>query len=214
MNLIFDLDGTLIDSVPDIHAASNALLADEGLGTLDLPTVRSFVGKGVPHLVECLLGAHDIHDPARAARMTRAFGARYEKAVGLTHPFSGVPEALSHLREAGHKLAICTNKPVAPARAVLRHLGLLDQFVAVIGGDSTPKRKPDPAPLYLALEACGDGPALYIGDSEVDAECAENAGVPLLLYTQGYRSTPVEQLTHSAAFDDFAALPDLVRARA
>lgn len=212
MNLIFDLDGTLIDSVPDIHAVSNRVLTAEGLDALDITTVRGFIGKGVPHLVTCLLDAHAIHDPARAARMVSAFGAIYESAVGLTVPYPGVPETLTDLRDNGHRLAICTNKPVAPARAVLRHLGLLDHFCAVIGGDSAPERKPHPAPLHLARKACGDGPALYIGDSEVDAECAENAGLPLLLYTQGYRKTPVEKLTHAAAFDDFAALPGLVRA--
>ena len=210
MILIFDLDGTLIDSVPDIHKTSNEVLAAEGLAPLDLPTVRSFIGRGVPHLVERLLGAHGIADPARVARMISAFGARYEDAVALTRPYDGVAEALAALAAQGHVLGICTNKPVAPARAVLRHLGLLDPFAAIIGGDSAPQRKPEPEPLHLAIAACGGGPALYIGDSEVDATCAAAAGVPMILHTEGYRHTAPEALPHVALFSDFAALPGIV----
>ncbi|MFB2531459.1 phosphoglycolate phosphatase [Paracoccus sp. p4-l81] len=213
MIVLFDLDGTLIDSAPDIHAASNEIMAAEGFPPLDLATVRSFVGKGVPNLVTRLLAAHGIDDPARAARLVSAFGARYETAVGLTQPYPGVPAALDALRAGGHVLGICTNKPVAPARAVLRHLGLLDHFAVVIGGDSAPERKPDPAPLHLAHQACGGGPAVFVGDSEVDAECADRAGMDLLLFTGGYRKTPVAELPHAAAFDHFDELAGLVGAR-
>ena len=210
MILIFDLDGTLIDSAPDIHQTSNEVLAAEGLGPLDLPTVRSFIGRGVPHLVGQLLGAHGVTDPARVARLISDFGARYENAVTLTRPFDGVAAALDALTAQGHVLGICTNKPVAPARAVLRHLGLLDRFAAIIGGDSAPQRKPDPEPLHLAIAACGGGPALYVGDSEVDAACATAAAIPLILYTEGYRKTPAEALPHVALFSDFAVLPEIV----
>lgn len=212
--VVFDLDGTLIDSAPDIHATANAVLAAEGMGALDLPTVRGFIGHGVPHLVTRLLGAHGIADEARAARMVAAFAPIYEQAVGLTTVYPGAAEALAALRARGHVLGLCTNKPVAPARAVLRHLGLLEFFAAIVGGDSAPRRKPDPAPLRMAIAACGDGPALYVGDSEVDAETARAAGVPLILYTKGYRRTPAEDLPHVAAFDDFVALPGIVAAQA
>lgn len=212
MIVIFDLDGTLIDSAADIHATANAVLASEGLAPLDLQTVRGFVGRGVPHLVGCLLAAHNITDRARQARMEARFASLYDDAVGLTRPYPGVPEALETLRGAGHVLGICTNKPVSPARAVLRHLGLLDHFTAVIGGDSCPRRKPDPLPLWQARADCGGGSSLMVGDSEIDAECAAAAGIPLLLFTRGYRRTPVEDLPHARAFDDFATLPDAVKA--
>lgn len=214
MIVIFDLDGTLIDSVPDIHRTANAVLADEGLGALDLPTVRSFIGHGVPHLVGCLLGAHGISDEARAQRMIAGFAARYEDAVGLTRLYDGAAEALAALAAQGHVLGLCTNKPVAPARAVMRHLGILDAFAAVIGGDSAPTRKPAPEPLWMAIEACGGGPALYVGDSEVDAACALAAGVPLAVHTEGYRKTPAEEFTHVGLFSDFADLPGIVAAHA
>lgn len=209
--LIFDLDGTLIDSAPDIHAASNTVLAEEGLAPMTLPEVRSFIGHGVPHLVACLLTAAG-QDPAgpRHARLVARFTEIYEDAVGLTVPYPDVVTALEALAAEGHRLGICTNKPLVPALAVLRHLGL-DRFFAVVkGGDSHPLKKPDPAPLLAALEALGTGPALYIGDSEVDAECAHRAGLSFLLFTEGYRKVPVESLPHAAAFRDFAALPALV----
>lgn len=210
MIVIFDLDGTLIDSAPDIHATANAVLRTEALGELDLPTVRSFVGRGVPTLVERLQGAHGIKDTAQHGRMVAAFGKLYDDAVDLTLPYPGVEAALAALRDQGHVLGICTNKPISPARSILRHLGLLDYFSVIIGGDSCPQRKPDPAPLLLAIAACGNGPTVYVGDSEVDAECAAAAGVPMILFTQGYRHTPADQLPHAATMDDFADLPDLL----
>ncbi|WP_112874624.1 phosphoglycolate phosphatase [Paracoccus endophyticus] len=214
MIVIFDLDGTLIDSAPDIHKTANEVLAGEGLGPLDLPTVRSFIGHGVPHLVGRLLGAHGIADEGRAARMVSRFGARYEGAVGLTRLYPGAAEALAALVAQGHRLGLCTNKPVAPARAVMRHLGILDHFTAIIGGDSAPQRKPDPEPLQMAVAACGGGPAVYVGDSEVDAACAAAAEVPLIVHTEGYRKTPVEAFRPVAVFSDFAALPGIVAAQA
>jgi phosphoglycolate phosphatase len=121
-----------------------------------------------------------------------------------------VPAALTALAAAGHRMAICTNKPYGPTLAVLRHLGLFGHFAAVIGGDSLPQRKPDPAPLHETVRLLGGGPVLFVGDSEVDAETAINAGIPFLLYTEGYRKAPVADLPHAAAFDDFAALSALV----
>lgn len=209
--LIFDLDGTLIDSAPDIHAASNAVLAERGLAPLNLAQVRSFVGLGVPHLVRCLLraSAADADGPLHA-ELVAAFSARYEVAVTLTALYPGVREALTALSAKGHPLGICTNKPLAPTRAVLAHFGILEMFGTVIGGDSLTVRKPHPAPLLACLEALGGDAALYIGDSEVDAETARAAGLRFALYTKGYRKAPVAALPHDAAFDDFALLPELV----
>ena len=212
MNIVFDLDGTLIDSAPDIHATANAVLADEGLAGFDLATVRGFVGRGVPHLVDSLLRAHGIEDPARAARMAENLIARYEDAVTLTQPYPAAEAALQALQGAGHRLAVCTNKPLAPAMAVLRHLGLAQYFDVVLGGDSGLPRKPDPAPLFETLRRMGDGPAAYVGDSDVDAATAQAANLPFFLFTEGYRHAPAESLPHRASFSDFADLPELIRA--
>jgi phosphoglycolate phosphatase len=213
VSVIFDLDGTLIDSAPDIHATANRVLADEGLAAQSLAEVRSFVGRGVPHLVARLLeAAGEPPDPARQARMVAAFLGHYETAVGLTQAFPGAPEALDRLAAAGHRLAICTNKPEAPTRAVLRHLGLDHHFPVVVGGDRLAQRKPDPAPLLLARRENGGGPALFVGDSEVDAETAAAAGLPFLLYTEGYRTAPADTLPHAGRFADFGDLAGLVAA--
>ncbi|QYK40702.1 MAG: phosphoglycolate phosphatase [Paracoccaceae bacterium] len=211
ISVIFDLDGTLIDSAPDIHAASNRVLAEQGFPPLTLPQVRSFIGKGVPHLVERLLDASG-DDPAgpRFAAMVASFTAGYEDAVGLTRPYPGVVAALDRLAATGCALGICTNKPHAPTLAVLRHLDLLDRFGVVIGGDSLPRRKPDPAPLRAAAQALGRDRVIYVGDSEVDAETAANAAMPFLIYTEGYRQAPLAALPHDAAFADWGALPALV----
>lgn len=212
MIVIFDLDGTLIDSVPDIHATANAVLTDEGLASFDLATIRSFVGRGVPMLVDQMLDARGIDDPARAVRMVDNLVHRYETAVTLTQPYPGVEAALDALRSRGDVLGVCTNKPLAPALAVLRHLRLDGFFAEVIGGDNGLPRKPDPAMLHKLRQDLGGGPTAYVGDSEVDAETAEAAALPFFLFTEGYRKAPAETLPHRALFSDFAALPALIAA--
>ncbi|MDO8885074.1 MAG: phosphoglycolate phosphatase [Pseudotabrizicola sp.] len=205
-HLVFDLDGTLVDSAPDIHAAVARMLAEEGQAALDLATVTSFVGNGLPKLVERVI-AHVGMDMAQHPRLTKATLDHYNAASSdLTRPYPGVVAVLSELQAAGHVMAICTNKPVAPARAILRDLGLQGFFSVVIGGDSLPVTKPDPAPLHACIAALGGGPVIYIGDSEVDAATAAAAGVPFALFTEGYRKTPVADLPHDVAFSDFHAL--------
>lgn len=209
--LIFDLDGTLIDSAPAIHAVSNAVLGARGFAPLTLPQVRSFVGRGVPHLVRCLLkSAGQDPDGPLFAEISHDLVARYETEVDGNTLYPGVLPALEALRAAGHPLALCTNKPLGPAMAALRHVGLESFFATVVAGDSLPTRKPDPAMVHHALSALGGGAAIYVGDSEIDAQSAQNAGLPFALYTEGYRKTPVHELPHAVAFSDFAMLPGLV----
>lgn len=207
--IVFDLDGTLIDSAPDIHAIANEVLALEGHDPITLQDTRRFVGNGAVVFVARMRGARGVPDAAQE-RMYAAFIERYDRAVGRTHPYPGVTGALSGLQAAGHRLGICTNKPIGPARAVLAHLGLDGFFETVIGGDSLIVKKPDPAPLEAAFEALGDGPMIYVGDSEVDAETAERLGVPFLLFTEGYRKAPVNTLPHHEGFDDYTLLAGLV----
>lgn len=207
--IVFDLDGTLIDSVPDIHAIANALLNSEGLPPLTLDETRSFIGRGAEVFVQRLRAARGIAGGAHP-RLKAAFSERYEGAVHLTRPYPGVEEALRALVAEGHDLGLCTNKPMRPCRSVLAHLGLDLYFRTVVAGDSLPVTKPDPAPLIAAFDALPEGPMIYVGDSEVDAETADRAGVPFLLFTEGYRSTAVRDLPHTASFGDFSALARLV----
>jgi phosphoglycolate phosphatase len=207
--LIFDLDGTLVDSAPEIHAGVAQLLQEDGLPPLPFATVRGFIGGGVPTLITRVMRALDLpDDPARHRSLCARFESRYEdNPDDLTRPYDGVEEALDAL---DLPLALCTNKPLGPTRALLHRLGWTHRFPVIVGGDSLPTRKPDPAMLHHAIAETGGGPVLFLGDSEVDAETARRAGVPLILYTQGYRSTPLSDLPHHASFDHWAQMPALI----
>lgn len=207
--IVFDLDGTLIDSAPDIQSIANALMTEDGLAPFTLEQVRDFIGNGVVVFVQKMRAARAIPDAAHDKLLER-FVSRYHSATTLTEIYPGVREALQALNTAGHALGICTNKPIGPTKAVLKHLSLNIYFETIIGGDSLPVSKPDPAPLLAAFGALGEGPAIYVGDSEVDAQTATRAKVPFLLFTEGYRKVPVDELPHTQAFDHFSKLPDLV----
>ena len=142
--------------------------------------------------------------------MVAAFVKIYEEAVDLTVLYPGVADMLTRLAEAGHPMAICTNKPEGPTRAVLRHFGILHHFPVIVGGDTLPVRKPDPAPLRLALQRMGLVSAVFVGDSEVDAETAHATPLPLALFSGGYRKAPLHTLGAAVIFDNHADLPDLI----
>lgn len=199
--LVFDLDGTLIHSAAEIHGVANDVLAAEGLPGLSYELVASFVGNGLPTLVARVLAHLGLPDQGeRHARMVGAFESIYEQRFDLTSLYPGVERMLTDL-SARYRLAICTNKPQGPTRAVLAHFKLTDLFPVVIGGDTLPRRKPDPAPLIEAIRLSGNGPAIFVGDSEVDAETARNAQVPFALFTGGYRKTAPELLGAQWVFD-------------
>jgi phosphoglycolate phosphatase len=210
--LIFDLDGTLVDSAPDIHAAVARMLAEEDAAPLSLSQVRSFIGNGVPALITRVMAARgEAPVESRAADLVARFMRHYEGAyVQQTTMYPGVAEALAALDASGCRIGLCTNKPAASARAILAAFGIEPHFSAVVGGDSLPQRKPRPEPLYATRRALGGGDVVCVGDSEVDAEAAAAAGMPLLLFTKGYRKTPIGRLQHLKAFDHFSRLPGLV----
>jgi len=208
--IVFDLDGTLIDSAPDIRAAVNRTLEGEGHAPLDLPTVVSFIGHGLPNLVAKAMAARGI-DMAEHARLTGVTLAHYNAASNdLTRPYPGMMAVLERLRRDGHRLGICTNKPEGPARKVLDQFAMAHLFDVVVGGDSLTVKKPDPAPLHHAFAALGVISGLYVGDSEVDADTAQAAAVPFAFFTQGYCHIPHQDVTCIARFDHFDALPGIV----
>jgi phosphoglycolate phosphatase len=209
--LIFDLDGTLIDSAPDIHAAVNAALGEAALPPLPLDRVKSFIGNGAPVLIERCLGAcgHPAPSPLQPAVLA-AFLRHYASDMSRTRTFPNVKIALQSAVTKGFSLGICSNKPLAPTHQTLKSLGLDRYFGTVIGGDSLPVRKPDPAPLRAALAALEASSAIFIGDSEVDAETAHAAGMPFWLFLGGYRKGPASGLRHDWAFDDFVSLQQRV----
>jgi phosphoglycolate phosphatase len=208
--VVFDLDGTLVDSAPDLHAAASAMLAGLGRREVTRAEATSFVGNGIERFVaRCLEATGRTPDAETGAAALARFRAQYEAApAALTRPYPGVPELLAALRASGRPLGVCTNKPEAPARAILGDLGLATHFDAVVGGDTLPVLKPHPAPLLHCLAALGADPAeaLYVGDSETDAETARAAGVPFALFSGGYRKSPLAAFDGAQVFDDFPAL--------
>jgi phosphoglycolate phosphatase len=182
--VVFDLDGTLIDSDPDIRAALNRVLAAENLAPLSTGQVQSMIGDGAKILLDRGFAAHGaIAEPRHLA----AFLADYEvNAVVETIPYPGMVEALEALAEAGHRLGVCTNKPTQAAHNVLEALGLARFFTVITGGDSTPFRKPNPQHLAATLEALGGGEAVMIGDHKNDILAAAGLGIPSIFVTWGY----------------------------
>lgn len=183
---VFDLDGTLVDSAPDLHAALDRLMAARGLAPFDRATVIAMIGDGAKVLVERALAARgQAFDQAALDQFLADYGAA---AAVETRPFPGIPEALDRLAADGWRLAVCTNKPEAPARELLAALGLAHRFAALGGGDSFPTRKPDPAHLLATIAAAGglrDG-AVMIGDHHNDIRAARGAGIPGLFVSWGY----------------------------
>jgi phosphoglycolate phosphatase len=206
--LLFDLDGTLVDSVGDLTAAINGLLTEHGRAPLTVDEVRPMVGDGVGVLVQRALAARpgpEIDLDTAVARYVALYEAS-PSANTLVYP--GVVEALEVLDAQGYSLIVCTNKPERLTHAVLKALGLDRYFARVYGGDSLPWRKPDPLVIHTILAELRVTPprALFIGDSEVDAACAEAAGVPFALMTYGYHRVPIAEIPRMATLDSFGEL--------
>ena len=195
--LVFDLDGTLIDSRRDIQTAVNRMRAGFGLPPLDLEEVVGMVGEGARKLVERAL-ASEVEPNADREVIDRAlprYLALYEEvALDTTRPYDGIPEMLARLAPA-YPLALLSNKGEAISRRILDALGLGRFFRVVLGGDSLPSRKPDPAGLRLAAERLGAAPAelLLVGDTWIDAATADAAGCPFLLVEWGFPRPPARE---------------------
>jgi phosphoglycolate phosphatase len=206
--LILDLDGTLIDSVPDLMAALNRLMAARGLAPYDRATTASFVGDGAHVLVKRAFAARGQEaDEAAIEEFVTDYTAN---AAVDTRPFPGAVEAMRAMTEDGWKLAVCTNKPQAATWAVLDALDLSRWFSAVGGGDSFAARKPDPLHLLSTLAAAGGEPAasVMVGDHHNDVRAATGAGVPCIFAAWGYG--PASMAEGSAAVAaGFADVPRL-----
>jgi len=202
--IVFDLDGTLIDSAPDIQNIANASLSKIDVAPISLEETHSFIGEGIQNFVERMRKSRDVSDKYQKLLLDE-MTARYETAVGLTVMYPGVLEALATLAQS-HQLGICTNKLYRPSIAILNHLKIEHYFQTVWGGDNSLARKPNPAPLKAAFDDLGSGFCIYVGDSEIDAETAQRAKVPFILFTKGYRKNPIEQIPHDVALNSFADL--------
>jgi phosphoglycolate phosphatase len=208
--LVFDLDGTLVDTAPDLHRSLNAVLAEAGRAPVPLGAIRDMVGDGALKMIE--RGYDCTGDPVTPQELPRLFQRFLEfySAGGhaLSAPFPGVRETLGELRARGYRLAVCTNKYYRPTRELLDILGLTDVFGAILGGDSLAMRKPDPGHLLGTLDRLGAGPAeaVMIGDSFNDVAVARAANVPAVVVTYGYTRVPPRELGADLAIDEFAEL--------
>lgn len=218
--ILIDLDGTLIDSVPDLAYSVNAMLERLGRPTRSEAEVRTWVGNGVERLVgRALIGALDGEpSPTDLAQALPVFKAIYaENTSARSQLYPEVREGLDFLQGAGYPLGCVTNKAAQFTRPLLRDMGLLDYFGIVVSGDTLPEKKPHPAPLLHAAAHFGVAPAdaLMIGDSVSDVKAARAAGFRIICTSYGYNhGQDIREANPDAVVDSLGELRDLVAARA
>ncbi|MEM6385739.1 MAG: phosphoglycolate phosphatase [Pseudomonadota bacterium] len=200
--VLFDLDGTLIDSLPNIGEAANVILQARNLPALPPSVVATFVGLGEEVFVDRLIAATDLPTTDRDTIMQQ-FISEYKRVAQDTRCFPGVSRALGALKARGAKMGIVTNKPRAPMQPTLEAAELTSFFDVVVAGDDLPTRKPDAAPLRHAMAELGAVNCVYIGDTPIDAETARASAVPFGLFTEGIRTVPIKDIHHDFAFDHF-----------
>jgi len=212
--IVFDLDGTLVDSAPDMHAAANRLLEARSRPPITIELARRFIGDGVARFVERLGEATGSAWTDMSLDDAIAnFLADYENnASVLTRPFPGVAETLATLSARGHRLAVCTNKPQIASDNLLRELSLAAFFELVGAGDRYGIRKPDPGHLLGTLKEMRVTPsdAVMVGDNENDAEVARAAAVCFILVPYGYSRTPLNQIQADFRVEHFTEILNLV----
>jgi phosphoglycolate phosphatase len=207
--LLLDLDGTLVDSLPDLAACLNRVLVARALPPLGLTEVRAMVGDGVAVMLD---RAFSVCARPRDASALDDFMSDYAAHLAdATRPYPGVAPTLARLAAAGWRLAVCTNKPERLAQRLLDRLDLARHFAAIGGGDSFPARKPDPAHLLATLAAAGGAPgrAVLVGDGVNDLRAARAAAIPYVFAAWGYGSPDLAAGAVARA-ESFAELPRLV----
>jgi phosphoglycolate phosphatase len=211
----FDLDGTLADTAPDLTAALNHSLTVLGRATVPEASVRHMVGHGARALLEKGLAATGTMTPELVDEGFPIFLDYYGAHIAdHSCPFPGLERALDELAAMDVKLAVCTNKLESLSRDLIDAFGWQGRFASLVGGDTLPVRKPDPAPLFEAIARAGGGRAAFIGDSITDTDTARNAGLPCIAVTFGFSDRPHDQLGATALIDHFDALIPTLRALA
>ncbi len=209
--VIFDLDGTLVDTKQDLANAVNAARAQMGLAPIDDGRISSYVGEGAPLLMRRALGpeASD-SDVARALEFFLAYYGEHK--LDNTRPYAGVPEALERLRRSGVQMAVLTNKPVRVSQVILEGLGLAKYFVRIYGGNSFEQKKPHPVGVERLLSELGvvRARALMVGDSAVDIRTARNAGIQACGVTYGFQPETLAEQPPDLIVDGLEQLADAI----
>lgn len=212
--LVFDLDGTLIDTLPDLTATLNAILKHQGLNAVAPNDVRSMAGQGAKMLLKRGLQANEVSaDEALIDRLFDDFIDHYSNHIAIhSAPFPGAIAALNAFSEAGWQLAICTNKLTALAKKLLSELNLSEHFVAICGADACNARKPDPFHLTHTIELAGGmgANAVMVGDTIADVEAAKRANIPVIGVDFGYSQEPMINLQPDCIISHFNQLADAV----
>ena len=215
--ILFDLDGTLVDSAPDLHAAANKLLAQENRRDVSLDEITMMIGDGVPKLVERSFEATG--DPIEEGDLdvlAKRYLEFYEPhSADLTVPFPGALECLEHLKEQGYALGVCTNKPYGATMEILGSLGLSQYLSVIIGGDTLPGiKKPDPRHLLAALDKLGlsADQAVMVGDNANDVNAARGGSIAVIVCRFGYTKGPAEDLGGDRIIDHFDELAGVITA--
>ena len=208
LTIVFDLDGTLVDTAPDLAAATNHALASAGLKPLTLAQLRPLIGHGSRVMLDAGLSHHglSLREPELNALHERFFAYYADHVAVMSEPYAGVRELLTTLRQAGSRLAVCTNKYEHLSRALLRQLDLEPLFASIAGRDTFPVCKPDPGHLTGTIARAGGHieRAVMVGDSEIDIATAKAAKVPSIAVTFGYTPRPVHEFAPDATIDDYA----------
>lgn len=196
--LAFDLDGTLVDTAPDLMGTLNTILADHTLAPLPISAARTLVGKGAKTMLERGFAASgQTLTPDQANHLFDRFIEIYlGRIADESRPFEGVERALDAFAGAGASLVVCTNKQTRLSLALLDALGLTSRFKAVIGADLAPIPKPHASHYLTAIEAAGGtlGRSIMVGDSTADVQAARNAGAPVIVVSFGYTDIPAAEL--------------------
>lgn len=209
--VVFDLDGTLADTSGDLLAAANACFRDLGAGDLLGPDDAATALRGGRAMLRLGLARLERADEVLVDRLYPRLLEAYGAAVCVhTRLYPGAAEAVEVLRRQGMTAAICTNKPEGLAEALMRALGVRELFDALVGADTLPVRKPDPAPYHLAVQRAGGAArSMLVGDTETDRKTGLAAGVPVALVTFGPEGAGVARLEPEALLDHFDQLPAL-----
>jgi phosphoglycolate phosphatase len=215
--IVWDLDGTLVESAPDLANALNIVLNESGQHSHTVDKVRTMIGAGVPKLIERGFrhAGAPIDEATRDSLVPRFMEIYSACATDHTHLVPHAREVLEHYYHAGIKQGLCTNKPHSVTRQIVDALDISGYFGSIVGGDSTSARKPHPLPLLTCLEELGVRPedAVMVGDSGADVGSARAAGVPIILVPDGYTGAPAVSLGADFVVGNLADIPGSIPPR-